>query len=66
MLARSLDNIVAVTGMPKQQALDTLLQANPQGRLIQPREVAAAVMWLCHPDSGAVTGQAVAVAGGET
>jgi len=66
MLTRSLDNIVATTGMDAKQALNTLLRDNPQGRLIQPREVAAAVMWLCHPDSAAVTGQAIAVAGGET
>ncbi|PMX78123.1 3-hydroxyacyl-CoA dehydrogenase, partial [Pseudomonas sp. MPR-R2A2] len=35
------------------------------GRLITPQEVANAVLWLCSKDAGAITGQAIAVAGGE-
>ena len=38
---------------------------NPQGRLITPQEVADAVLWLCGEGAGAITGQAIAVAGGE-
>jgi len=38
---------------------------NPQARMVQPAEVAAAVLWLCLPASSSVTGQAIAVAGGE-
>ncbi|MEX0921320.1 MAG: SDR family NAD(P)-dependent oxidoreductase [Rhodovibrionaceae bacterium] len=38
---------------------------NPQGRLIQPEEVASAALWLTGAGSGAITGQAVAIAGGE-
>ena len=34
-------------------------------RLIQPEEVANAVAWLCLPGSEAVTGQAIAISGGE-
>ena len=37
----------------------------PGGRLIQPQEVAAAVLYLCSSDAGAVTGTALTVAGGE-
>lgn len=37
----------------------------PLGRLIKPEEVASAVLWLCSPESAAVTGQAIAIAGGE-
>lgn len=66
MVARSLDTIVESTGMQRQQALDELVKNNPQGRLIQPQEVAEAVLWLCHPNSASVTGQAIAIAGGET
>ena len=47
------------------EARAILTRGNPQGRLIQPEEVAATVGWLCLPSSGAVTGQAIAVAGGE-
>ena len=38
---------------------------NPQGRLIQPAEVTAAALWLCGPGSDSITGQAIAIAGGE-
>jgi 3-hydroxybutyrate dehydrogenase len=34
--------------------------------LIQPEEVANAVAWLCLPGSEAITGQTIAVSGGET
>jgi NAD(P)-dependent dehydrogenase (short-subunit alcohol dehydrogenase family) len=33
--------------------------------MVQPAEVANAVLWLCLPGSEAITGQAIAVAGGE-
>lgn len=38
---------------------------NPQGRLIQPDEVAAAVAYLVSDAAASVTGQALAIAGGE-
>ena len=38
---------------------------NPQGRLVTPAEVADTVLWLCGEGAGAITGQAIAVAGGE-
>ena len=42
-----------------------LSKHNPQGRLVAPSEVADAVLWLCGDGAGAITGQAIAVAGGE-
>ncbi len=65
IVTRSVDNIVAKTGRTAEQALAQLVVHNPQGRLIQPREVAEAVGWLCLPGSKSVTGQSIAVAGGE-
>ena len=38
---------------------------NPQGRLIDPEEVASVVAWLALPEQVSMTGQAIAVAGGE-
>jgi len=61
----AVDNIVAKTGRSKEEALAQLTSHNPQGRLIQPAEVAEAVIWLCRPESASVTGQAIAIAGGE-
>ncbi|MDE2333036.1 MAG: SDR family NAD(P)-dependent oxidoreductase [Rhodospirillales bacterium] len=40
-------------------------RASPQGRLVQPEEVAAAVLYFCGPGSDAVTGVSLPVAGGE-
>ncbi len=58
-------NIVAKTGKTAAQARAALTARNPQGRLIHPAEVANAVLWLCLPGSESITGQAIAVAGGE-
>ncbi len=58
-------NIVAKTGRSEEDALASMTRVNPQGRLVEPREVADAVLWLCGTGAGAVTGQAIAVAGGE-
>lgn len=58
-------NIVTKTGCTQQQARAELAARNPQKRLVQPEEVAAAVLWLCLPGSDAMNGQALAVAGGE-
>jgi len=65
MVSRSLDTIIENTGMSREAALAELVRNNPQGRLIEPVEVAQAVLWLCHANSGSVTGQAISVAGGE-
>jgi len=65
LLTHSLDNIVAKTGRPLDEARETLLDNNPQHRFIQPREVAEAVAWLCQPGTESITGQAITIAGGE-
>ncbi len=53
------------SGKSEAEARAILTRSNPQGRLIQPDQVAAAAGWLCLPSSAAITGQAIAVAGGE-
>jgi NAD(P)-dependent dehydrogenase (short-subunit alcohol dehydrogenase family) len=58
-------NIKAKTGRSEAQALAALVATNPQRRLIEPREVADTVMWLCRPGSESVTGQSIVLAGGE-
>ena len=65
MTHATIDNIVAKTDRTADAAFAELVAGNPQGRLIDPAEVAGAVAWLCLPGSAAVTGQAIAVAGGE-
>ena len=65
MVAESIDRIVAKTGRTPAEALAELVRGNPQGRLVSPAEVADAVLWLCGDQARSVTGQAIAVAGGE-
>jgi 3-hydroxybutyrate dehydrogenase len=65
LVAGSIDNIMKKTGRSREQAISELSKHNPQGRLITPAEVADAVLWLCGEGAGAVTGQAIAIAGGE-
>lgn len=65
MTAESLERIQAKTGRSRDEALAELTKGNPQGRLVKPEEVADAVAWLCRPAAASITGQAIAVAGGE-
>lgn len=65
LVARSLDTIVNNTPLDRDQALAELVKNNPQGRLIQPVEIAETVLWLCATHSSSITGQAISVAGGE-
>ena len=48
------------------EMLERTIAAHPLGRLGQPEEIAATVMWLCSTGAGFITGQAVAVDGGYT
>lgn len=58
-------NIVEKTGMTPEAARAKLAERNPQGRLVQPEEVAETVAWLALPASASINGQAIAVDGGE-
>ncbi len=58
-------NIVDKTGMTADEARARLAERNPQGRLVQPEEVAETVAWLSLPASASVNGQSIAVDGGE-
>ncbi len=65
LVASSIENIVKKTGRSREQALAELSRHNPQRRLVTPNEVADTVLWLCGEEASAITGQAIAVAGGE-
>jgi len=65
MLRDSIENITHTTGRSAAEGRAYLTSLNPQKRMIQPAEVASVVAWLCEPDSASITGQAIAVAGGE-
>lgn len=65
MFEESVAHIVAKTGRDAEAVREQLAAGNPQKKLIQPQDVANAVAWLCLPGSETITGQAIAVAGGE-
>jgi NAD(P)-dependent dehydrogenase (short-subunit alcohol dehydrogenase family) len=65
IVRETIRNIQEKTGRSEVEALSILVDHNPQRRLIQCDEVANAVAWLCLPGSESMTGQSIAVAGGE-
>ena len=65
MIVEAIQTIASKTGRSVLEAKASLTRANPQGRLVSPEEVADAVAWLASPAASAITGQAIAVAGGE-
>jgi NAD(P)-dependent dehydrogenase (short-subunit alcohol dehydrogenase family) len=65
LIRDSVARLAAKTGRSPDEALADMLKDAPLGRLITPAEVASAVLYLCGPDSAAVTGTTLAIAGGE-
>ncbi len=65
LVTESLDMIMNKTGRSKEAALQSLVKANPMGRLVQPEEVAGAVLYLSGEGAAATNGQAIIVDGGE-
>ncbi len=66
IVARAADNIQATTGRSVDEARRTLARFSPQGRLRSPDEVAALVAYLASKAADGLTGQALAIDGGET
>jgi NAD(P)-dependent dehydrogenase (short-subunit alcohol dehydrogenase family) len=65
LLRESIANVVAKTGRSAEAARARFAAANPQGRIVQPAEVADAVRWLCGDGAASVNGQSISVSGGE-
>jgi NAD(P)-dependent dehydrogenase (short-subunit alcohol dehydrogenase family) len=66
LVRASVERVSAKTGGSAKDVLAKLMAANPQSRLVRPEEVAAAAVWLTSEAAAAVTGQAIAIDGGET
>lgn len=65
IVRESIERVVAKTGRSAEEARAEFVKSNPQGKLVQPEQVADAVAWLCGEGASAVTGQSISVAGGE-
>lgn len=57
--------IVERTARSQEDAMEEFVAFNPQGRLIEPEEVADTVAWLASKLARSITGQSIAIAGGE-
>ena len=65
LIATAVKTISAGGKRTAESALATFTGTNPQGRLVKPEEVAAAVRWLASDEAAAVNGIALPIAGGE-
>jgi 3-hydroxybutyrate dehydrogenase len=64
MTDESIERIVARTGQPADDVRGRIVAMNPQGRLIEPDEVAFLAVTLCDPRARGINGQAIGVDGG--
>lgn len=64
MTDATLRHISEKTGRSLDEARAAVLATNPQGRLIEPGEVARAVLGLCDEAAGGINGQAIVIDGG--
>lgn len=65
LLDSSIDTITQNTGLSPEEARQQLVGRNPQGRFIEPADVAATALWLASPEARSITGQAISISGGE-
>jgi NAD(P)-dependent dehydrogenase (short-subunit alcohol dehydrogenase family) len=61
---RAIENIVKRTGRTESQAEEALARSSPLGRLLEPHEVADAVVFLASDGAAAINGQALVIDGG--
>ena len=65
MTDETIARVVATTGRTRDEALAMITSRNPQKRLIEPEEVAAAVLYLCGDSAGSINGTSMLLDGGE-
>lgn len=64
MTDRSVAAIAEKTGRSEEESRAALSARSPLGRLLDPREVAAATFWLASGEAGSINGQTVVLDGG--
>jgi NAD(P)-dependent dehydrogenase (short-subunit alcohol dehydrogenase family) len=61
---RAIARIVEATGRTEAQGEEALIRQAPLGRLLEPEEVADAIVFLVSPAAAAINGQALVIDGG--
>ena len=64
MVDQSAERIARVSNRSESEARDVLAALNASGRLVTADEVAAAILFLCRPDSRSITGACLTIDGG--
>jgi NAD(P)-dependent dehydrogenase (short-subunit alcohol dehydrogenase family) len=65
IITESVERITSKTALSQAEAHESLIQFNPQGRIITPDEVGAAIAYLCSDGAAATNGAALPITGGE-
>ena len=65
MTRETIARIVETTGRSEDTAIEAILQRVPQKRLIDPEEVAEAVVFLCGDAARGITGESLVIDGGD-
>jgi NAD(P)-dependent dehydrogenase (short-subunit alcohol dehydrogenase family) len=65
LIRNGAEAIASKRGISLEEAKNRFAQDNPMKRLIAPEEVAESVAWLCSATAASVSGQAIAINGGE-
>ncbi len=65
MTDEAISRIVSKTGRSEGEARQSLERMSPQGRLVEPEEVAHSVAMLCAAAAGSIHGQTIVVDGGQ-
>jgi NAD(P)-dependent dehydrogenase (short-subunit alcohol dehydrogenase family) len=65
IISESIDRLTSKTSLSAEEAHASLIQFNPQGRIITPEEVASAIAYLCTDAAASINGAAVPITGGE-
>lgn len=66
MMDQVVKDLVAVTGLTQDQQREDLARQSPIGRMQQPSEIAAGVVYLVSEGARAVTGETLTIDGGQT
>jgi NAD(P)-dependent dehydrogenase (short-subunit alcohol dehydrogenase family) len=64
IVSRNTSSIAERAGVSEEDARQIMVSANRHNRLIHPKEVSAAAMWLVGPGSESENGQTIEIAGG--